>query len=144
MTAIGKLSLRGITQDSFQYPFLLKASDSVAADAGVKAVTLDTTAANTVKLATDASPIVGRLEVFEDRVVEGVKVGTIATEGGMKFLTKIGASAGERPAVGDYLIGAGSGYTRKATTVELALGIHAKWLVVEVDTANLWSVAIKV
>lgn len=144
MTAIGKVTLRGIVHDDFQYTFSLKSSDAVAADAGVKAVTIDTSAPNQLMLATDASQILGRLEVFEDRTVEGIKVGTVALCGGVKFLVKIGASGPETPAVGDFLVGAGSGYVRKATTVELALGVHAKWKVVETFMDNLSVIAIRV
>lgn len=68
-----------IHQENWHIPFLL-ASAIVAADVG-KAVALDTAAANTVKLAGDNDQVLGRLETFEDRTTEGIKVGTVAIQG---------------------------------------------------------------
>ena len=156
MAAIGKVSLRGITHDDFQYTFLVKTgagTDAVIADAGVKAVSLDTSAANTVKLAVDGDKILGRLEVYEDRTVEGIVTGTVALKGGVKFIVNPDAtdSPDETPAVGDYLVGAAdddsvAGYVRKATSGEYQAG-KDNWLVVEVgtDTAgNDYAIAINV
>lgn len=97
------ISLKGIYHDDWQYPFLISGTVT-AADIG-KAVTQDTTAANTVKLAGAGDPILGRLEVYEDRVAEGIKVATVALKGGVRFPVK----SGETVAVGDTVQGAGSG-----------------------------------
>jgi len=84
MTAIGSgISLRGIDHEDFSYPFNLEAS-IVAADVG-KPVTLDGSAANTVKLAGDTDVIVGQLRTVEDRTIEGVLVGTVLTKGFFQF-----------------------------------------------------------
>lgn len=151
MSQIGVVSLRGLLAEDFQYTFLLKASDSAIADAGIKAVSLDTTAANTVKLAAEGELILGRLEVFEDRVVEGVKTGMVALKGGIEFLVDPEATdspTDETPAVGDHLVGAQTaaglkGHVRKATTAEIEKGMR-NWLVVEVRNSGATVVAINV
>lgn len=79
-----------------------------AQDVG-KAVTQDTSAANTVKLAGAGDPIFGRLETFEDRVVEGVKVGAVKIIAGMELPTASSYTA----QVGDKVIGAAGGMVTK-------------------------------
>ena len=80
------------------------ASGITAADVG-KAVTIDTTAANTFKLAGDGDHVMGRLEVVEDRKVEGQLVGTVA----FRFANLLPIKIGETVAVGDTVVGAGNG-----------------------------------
>lgn len=155
MAAIGKVSLRGIVHDEFQYTFLVSSATGEATedDAGIKAVSLDTSAANTVKLATDGEKLLGRLEIYEDRVVEGIVTGMVALKGGIKFYVNPNATASpdETPEVGDNLVGAvddagAAGYVRKATTAELQAG-KDNWLVVEVGTdldGNDFAIAINV
>lgn len=88
MSIIGAgVSLQGIEHDEFHYPFRL-ASGITSADVG-KAVALDTTAANTVKLAGDNETVLGKLVSVENRVSEGILVGTIALKGGFRFV-KVG------------------------------------------------------
>jgi hypothetical protein len=87
--------------------FVLNA-DITAQDVG-KAVTQDTSAANTVKLAGAGDPIFGRLETFEDRVVEGVKVGAVKIIAGMELPTASGYTA----QIGDKVIGAAGGMVTK-------------------------------
>lgn len=102
--AIGNgISLQGLFQEEWAFPFNLK-TGITSADVG-KAVSLDTSAANTVKLAGDGDVILGRLEVVENRVQEGVLVGTVMLKGGLKFPVK----TGETVNVGDTIQGAGSG-----------------------------------
>lgn len=145
MPAIGVVSIKGITHDDFQYTFNVKASTVVDADAGVKAVSVDTAAANQVKLAADGDRILGLLSVYEKRVAEGVEVGTVSLHGGYVFTMKLSPNMGtEMPAIGDFIVGAGSGLVRKATTAELALGNKANWQVVEIAANNLTVVAMKV
>lgn len=138
MAAIGKVSLRGLNVEEFAWVFLM-ASGIVAADAGVKAVTLNGTA-NTVALAGDGERIMGLLASFEDRSdVEGIKVGTVYTKGGHKFLLNPDATASspdELPAVGEFIVGGTAtngdkGYVQRAQTADLAAG-KTNWLVVEV------------
>lgn len=86
------------------------------ADEG-KAVTQDTTAANTFKLSGDGDPIHGRLEVFEDRVQEGVKVGTISMHFAGELPIKSGLTSTFVVAVGSTLVGAGNGEVKNVAPV---------------------------
>lgn len=115
------INLATLPMEDWHFPFLISGA-AVAADVG-KAVTLDTAAANTVKLAGDGDEVLGRLEVFEDRVVEGIKVATVALKGAMKlpYLTA------DPVAVGDSVQGSGTaGKVKKlAPTLESAAGANA-------------------
>lgn len=102
------VSFRGLYHDDFQYVFFI-ATGITAADQG-KAVTIDTTAVNTVKLAGDNDRILGRLEVVEIRVQEGTSLGTVSLMGGLDFPPKAGYVA----ASGDNLVGAAGGLVQKA------------------------------
>lgn len=84
------------------------------------AVCQDTAAANTVKLATDDSEIIGRILVVENGASqrEGV-VATIERVGGMK----LPLAANETVAVGDEVVGAAGGKVRKKTTDDDAKGL---------------------
>jgi hypothetical protein len=110
MAFIGSgISHRGIVQEEFNFPFNL-ATTIVAADVG-KAVSIDTTAARTVKLAADGDVIQGWLTSYEDRTIEGGKVGTVSMKGGTDFLRASGAPA---VTVGAVICGAGAGEVRAA------------------------------
>jgi hypothetical protein len=111
------VSLRGLYHDDFQYPFLLAAGITIA-DQG-KAVTLDASAANTVKLAGDGDRIIGRLEVVEIRVQEGINIGTVSIMGGLDFPAKAGYVA----ASGDNLVGAAGGLVNKG-----GVGAYSAWV----------------
>src|ERR1044072_1811388 len=100
------VSLRGLYHDDFQYPFLL-ATGITKADEG-KAVALDPSAANTVKLAGDGDRVIGRLEVVETRVQEGINIGTVSIQGGLDYPVK----AGETLVNGDSLVGAAGGLVK--------------------------------
>ncbi len=100
------------------------------ADVG-KAVTLDTTAPNTVKIAGDGDTILGRLEVVEVRSASQT-VGSVSLCG--SFQLPIGANV---VAVGDTLQGAASGVCKKLTTPDWALNV-----VVELKTINSVNYAI--
>lgn len=122
MAIIGQgISLRGMTHDEFHYPFYL-ASGITKADEG-KAVTLDTTGPNKVKLAGDDDPIIGVLVVVENRAIEGILVGTVALRGG--FRMKKAASA---PAisVGDTVVGAGGGEVKAAASADPRINFVAE------------------
>lgn len=95
--------------DEYSIITFLLASTMTAADAG-KPVALDTTANGRVKVAGDGERIFGYLESFEDRVVEGNKVGAVAQRFGMSFKIK----AADTLAVGDTAVGAGNGEVKKA------------------------------
>lgn len=104
------VTLIGQTQPDFNYTFAI--SDTITDGDAVLglAVCQDTTANNTVKLATDGSEILGQIIMYEDRTSQGDgKVVTVATRGGMKFKVK----SGESIAVGNAVVGAGNGEVRK-------------------------------
>ena len=73
-----------------------------------KAVTLDKTAPNTVKLAGDGDEVYGRIETFETGGLDGLTVGAISR----KFRTTLPKTA-PAIAVGDVVIGAGGGLVKK-------------------------------
>jgi hypothetical protein len=104
------ISHRGLIIEDSQYPYFL-ATGIVEADVG-KAVSLDT-AAYTVKLAADGDVIHGVLVQWENRVVEGYLVGTVAVSGGFAFTRTSGGTA---ITPGDLLCGGGAGQVRKAVT----------------------------
>lgn len=105
MAIIGEgISHRGLVSEDFHYPFFITGTVT-SADVG-KAVSIDTAAAYSVKLAGADEVVVGVLVSYEDRSVEGVKVATVATKGGFR-VTK--AAAAGAIVVGDTVIGAGAG-----------------------------------
>lgn len=105
--ASGGISLVGIPHSEFRRTVYL-AAGTVAADVG-KPVTLDTTADNTFKLAGDGDVVYGNLKVVENRVQEGILVGTVEFKGGFTW-TKSGVVAR-----GDGVVGAGAGAVKTGT-----------------------------
>lgn len=105
------VTLQGQTFPDFNLTFAISGTISDTDAVCGLAVCQDTTAANTVKLATDGSEILGQILVVEDRTnqAEGV-VASVACIGGMKFKLK----ADESVSVGDHVVGAGNGEVRKA------------------------------
>lgn len=75
----------------------------VASDVG-KALSWDTSAANTMKLAADGDEIAAFLDTFENRGSAG-KVGTAL----FKFAQKLPIKSGQTVAVGNTVVGAGNG-----------------------------------
>lgn len=112
MAMTAGVNTSNIPMEEWNISFNLE-SNVAATDVG-KAVELDSAGANTVKLASDGGVILGRLETFEDRIVEGNRVGTVALKG---FLTL--PYTGTAPTVGARVIGGGSGNvkTQAAVTV---------------------------
>lgn len=136
MSTIGNgVSLNGLYHEDSQYTLEL-ASATAITDID-KAMSIDATAANTAKVAADGDAILGQLKSYEDRTVEGIKVGTLSCAGGHKFPVKSGLSGGDVVAVGKYLVGAGAGEVKGTTTA-------SNWLVVEVTDSGAKCVAIKV
>lgn len=103
----GGISLVGIPHSEFRRTVNL-AAGITSADVG-KPVTLDTSANNTFKLAGANDVIYGNLKVVENRVQEGILVGTIEFKGGFQW-TKSGVIA-----VGDGVVGAGAGAVKAGT-----------------------------
>lgn len=116
------------------FTFTMYVSGTVtAADVG-KAVALDTTAANTVKLAGDADEVFGRLETFEDRTQEGIKVGAISRKLRGKLPVKTGLTGFDVLAVGDTAVGAGSGEVKALNNGSAKTPDQTKNTVIEVGT----------
>jgi hypothetical protein len=85
-------------------------TDVAAADAVGKAVSLDDTAASTVKLAGDGDTIFGRVFQAENRDVLDVVTAAIQR----RFKEKLPATAGHGITVGDSVVGAGAGLVKVA------------------------------
>lgn len=118
---IGNVTLSGYFNENDLFTVVL-AAGITASDVG-KAVAQDTGAANKVKLAGADDVIVGRLEVVENRVQEGVLLGTVNFASG--FMT-IPMKTAETPAVGNLIEGSSeSGKGQVDNT-------NGKWRVYEV------------
>jgi len=106
------------------------ADDTAAAAMSGKVVSLDTTAAGTVKLAADGDAIFGRVYVAEKRTTLGMNVASVAR----KFKERVPTAAGyAAPAVGDRVIGGGNGTVKKATA-NAGAGVPSDPVVIEVGT----------
>lgn len=104
----------GVSLDGFKFPdstltWNLEAS-IVAADVG-KAVTIDTSVANTVKLAGDNDVILGRLETVEIRASETSRTGAVAYQ----FVDLL-PYTGTAPIVGAKLTGSATAGNVKTAT----------------------------
>lgn len=97
------VTLRGYHIEDWIFTFNL-AAGITSSDVG-KAVSLDTSGSNKVKLAADGDRIIGRLTTVENRTQEGLLVGAVE----LKFLNTLPIKAGEVVAVGNSVQGAGSG-----------------------------------
>lgn len=96
-----------MVHETSQYPFYVSGNVSKA-DEG-KAVAIDATAAYTVKLAGDGDVVLGKLAVYENRLNEGIKVGTVSVDGGFELPR---ANANVVINVGQTVQGAGSGLVK--------------------------------
>lgn len=114
------VTLSGHFHEDSQYTFVLNAAITKA-DIG-KAVRV--TGANTVSLVGDGEEIDGRLETVEDRVQEGIKVGTVNACAGVNFTLK----TGDALAPGDWAVGGGAGAVRKALAAD---EVQRRWKCVE-------------
>ena len=103
----GGISFVGIPHSEFRRTAYL-AAGITSADVG-KPVTLDTSANNTYKLAGNNDLIYGNLKTVENRVQEGILVGTVEFKGGFQW-TKSGVIA-----IGDGVVGAGAGAVKAGT-----------------------------
>lgn len=101
-----------------------------AADVG-KAVTLDTTATNTVKLAGDNDFIFGRLETFEDRIVLGIKVGAVSRMFKGKLPKTAAAIAVGQSVTGSATLGLVKAATVQDTNRNIVVEVGADFVVVE-------------
>lgn len=117
---------------SFSFPdytFTMNVTGSVvAADVG-KAVTIDTTAANSVKLAGDGDHVYGRLESFETGGLDGLTLGAISR----KFRAILPTAAAVT--VGAEVVGSATAGSVKPTGTQPGEGLKSN-RVVEVLTGN--------
>lgn len=115
----------GFPIDAFTFTYFISGLANAAAVAAApgKAVSLDETAASTVKLAGNDELIFGRIFSAEDRDVLGVKTAAIQR----RFKEKLPAASGHGITVGDSVVGAGAGL------VKVALAAN-NTIVVEVGT----------
>lgn len=115
------VTMKGFHQEAFHLTMNLSGTVT-AADIG-KAVSVDTTAANTAKLATDGDVIIGRLASYENRTNEGIVVGAVE----FRFANTLPIATGETVNVGDTAVGAGAGAVKSAATAD-----HSQNFVAEV------------
>ena len=126
-----------VVAHSFSFPdftFTMNVSGTVvAADVG-KAVTLDTTAANTVKLAGSADEIYGRLETLESGGLDGLTIGAVAR----KFRAKLPILAGQTGinliAVGDSVMGGTAGAVKALNNTTIKTPDRSLNTVIEIGT----------
>lgn len=109
------VSLRGIYDEGFSFPFNITGTVAKA-DVG-KVVAQDITAANSAKLAGDNDIILGILGSFEDRTIEGIKVGAVYLKGAMA-VPYVGTLA-----VGDFVCGSATAGSVKKAVNALGTGI---------------------
>lgn len=108
------ITLLGFPHDAFNYTFNLAAA--VTADDVGKPVAIDATADNTVKVAGDGDTIIGTLVTYENRTVEGAKVGAVD----LKAPFRAGYT-GTAPARGTAVVGSATSGKVKATATPPAV-----------------------
>lgn len=133
MAGIYGLSHKVRYLEDFQEYFYLDAAIT-AADVG-KAVEIDPTGEQKVKLATDGAIIVGRLEVYEDRKQEGIKVGTVSLKGFNYFPIKASLTGVSAVAIGDTVAGAGAGEVKGANDGSVVTNDPKRNFVKYIDTS---------
>lgn len=109
------ISLRGIYDDKYGFPFNVTGTLDKTAEG--KVVTQDITAPNSVKLVGDNDPILGVLQTYENRVQEGVKIGTVMLKGAFA-VPYVGTLA-----VGDFVCGSATAGAVKKATAALGTGV---------------------
>lgn len=109
MAAIGQgVTLRGLIPQIFAWTWNVSGFADGAKPEG-QLVAQDVTAANTVKAMGDGDAPIGALATYEDRKIEGIKIGTVNHKGGFPVVYT-GALA-----IGDSVVGtATAGVLKKA------------------------------
>jgi hypothetical protein len=124
-----KVVSSGFPIDDFIYTYNI--SGAVTQDDLGKALTLDTTAANTMRLAGDGEAVHGRLFSYEDRSQQGGgKVGAVQR----RFKDKIPVQVGHGIDVGESVVGAATlGNVKAAVAANntLCVEVGADFVVVE-------------
>lgn len=119
----------GYSFEDSMFTYLLAAG--ITADDVGKAVALDTTAANTVKLAADNEQIFGRLETFEDRTVLGIKVGTVSRVFKAKLPKTAAAITVGQSVTGSTTPGSVKAATTQDTNRNIVVEVGSDFVVVE-------------
>lgn len=130
------VSLNNYFFEDWNFTFNLESSIT-SADIG-KAVEIDTSAANTVKLVTDGGEIFGRLEVVEDRKQDGDLLGTVSIKLGGKLPIK----TGETVNVGDSLVGAGAGEVKAQAATKVYTDSGTNTVSIDVPRSRVRAVEI--
>jgi hypothetical protein len=104
------ISHRGIEFEAFHIAFNMTGTVTQA-DIG-KAVSIDSAAPGSVKLAADGDLVFGKLVTYEARTIEGVTVATVATKFGHQFVVAANAIL----AIGTSVVGAGAGLIKTTAT----------------------------
>lgn len=105
-------SLNAVVPSTFSLPdftFTMNVSGAVTLQDVGKAVSLDTTQDNTVKLAGDGDEIYGRLASVETGGLDGLTVGAVETKFQAPLPVKAGLTGFAVVARGDTVVGAGNG-----------------------------------
>ena len=123
------VSLRGIVPQDFVVTWNVSGTVDKTTDLG-KAVSIDAAASNGVKLCADDSVILGILTSYEDRTLEGIKVGAVAHKGFFRVPYVNGATA-LVPIVGHSVKGSATPGAVKPVAAYAGPNI-----VTEVDTTN--------
>lgn len=106
--------LREYHDEDAQFTYFISGTNSATLASAVVgyAVSLDTTADGTVKLAADGDRIFGRVEQYEWRAQEGEALVTVAKV----FIGNLPLKAGETPTRGSQILGAGNGTVKANVT----------------------------
>jgi len=120
------ISFKNIHVEEFSLSFYLEAS-IVADDIG-KGVTIDDSAARTVKLAGAGDRVIGHLSTVEDRTVDGVLVGAVDLKGSFSM-----AYTGTAPTIGQGVVGSATAGVLETSGAAAAAG---QPIVVYVDAVN--------
>lgn len=110
---MANLTLKNLHVENFAFAFYLEASVTEN-DIG-KAVTVDTSAEITMKLAGDGDVIMGFLDTFEDR--GDFKIGAVQLKGGFAF-----PYTGDVPTIGQGIVGSATAGVVKTTGAPAAAG----------------------
>lgn len=122
--AIGSgVTLEGLRSEEFSYTWNITGTAGVNPGIGV-AMTQDVSANNSAKVTTDGAVVLGALMSYENRIQEGITVGTIARKG--VFVWEYTGTAPTR--------GAGVVGSATAGKVKAAAGAVVNNIVVAVDT----------
>lgn len=105
------VTLRGFHWEVSSLTFNLNAEITKDTPIG-SALTVDTSAPNTMKLAADGDVIVGRLASFEDRAIEGSKMGAVE----LQWSNTMPIADGQTVTVGSTVVGAGGGAVKAAVS----------------------------